>query len=437
MGLNVEQVAGLASDDASLKAGRSLASERRWSGLGRSEHALWGFCQGSGSKPYQTQVDLSGPAFRCSCPSRKFPCKHALGLLLLVAGSPAAAPDAEPPDWVTEWLASREQRDERAQARAEKKEAPPNPEAQARRQAKREERVEAGLEELERWLHDLARQGLAQAPRRPYGFWDEAAARLVDAQASALAGRLQALGGLAAAGGDRWADALLEDLGLVQLLVSAYRRLDALPEDLRAEVRTLVGWTVSQEEVLGSELVRDRWAVLGRRVEEQERLRVQRVWLRGLDSGREALVLSFAAAAQPLDAGLATGTMVDASLAFYPGALPLRALVAEQHAAPEPLEQLPGGSVSAALAARANVLARQPWLWRLPVCLTGVVPVREDGGWLAAEPGGEALPLACDELDGWRLAALAGGRPVALFGEWRREHVRPVSVYAQGRFVLL
>nr|WP_279163542.1 SWIM zinc finger family protein [Rhodococcus erythropolis] len=27
-------------------------------------------------------VDLRGPAYKCSCPSRKFPCKHALGLLV-------------------------------------------------------------------------------------------------------------------------------------------------------------------------------------------------------------------------------------------------------------------------------------------------------------------------------------------------------------------
>src|SRR5258708_19410843 len=105
VGLTAEQVAGLAPDGGSLTAGRGLASERRWSGLGQSGHALWGLCQGSGSKPYQTQADLGGPAFRCSCPSRKFPCKHALGLLLLAADSPAAVPVSEPPEWVAPWLA--------------------------------------------------------------------------------------------------------------------------------------------------------------------------------------------------------------------------------------------------------------------------------------------------------------------------------------------
>ena len=83
-----EQIVALAPDAGSVKAGRELATARKWVSLGRSEQAVWGECQGSGAKPYQTKIDLSEPAFQCSCPSRKFPCKHALGLLL-PAGRPA------------------------------------------------------------------------------------------------------------------------------------------------------------------------------------------------------------------------------------------------------------------------------------------------------------------------------------------------------------
>ena len=58
--------------------------------------------RGSGSKPYATTVDLTGPAFRCSCPSCSFPCKHALSLLTLWASG--ALPAGSEPEFASEWL---------------------------------------------------------------------------------------------------------------------------------------------------------------------------------------------------------------------------------------------------------------------------------------------------------------------------------------------
>ncbi|NGO73036.1 SWIM zinc finger family protein, partial [Streptomyces boncukensis] len=109
-----EQVSALAPDDASRRAGVKLSAPGPWSGAGAGTGAVWGLCKGSGKKPYQTVVDLDGgqgPGFRCSCPSRKFPCKHAVGLLLLWAGGDAAVPEApQPPDWAEEWLTGRRER---------------------------------------------------------------------------------------------------------------------------------------------------------------------------------------------------------------------------------------------------------------------------------------------------------------------------------------
>ncbi|MER7818614.1 SWIM zinc finger family protein, partial [Streptomyces sp. NPDC096153] len=86
-----EQVLALAPDMPSRKAGSRLGTAGPWSGTGGSgAGAVWGLCRGSGSTPYRTVVDTSGPAYQCSCPSRKFPCKHALGLLLLWAGDEAS-----------------------------------------------------------------------------------------------------------------------------------------------------------------------------------------------------------------------------------------------------------------------------------------------------------------------------------------------------------
>ena len=148
--LTSDQILALAPDSSSAKAGAALATARKWSGLGANETAAWGECQGSGKLPYQARIDLLEAAFKCTCPSRKFPCKHGLGLYLLLASDPGLFSGGDSPSWVTEWLTSRAERTERKQQR----EAAPDPEAQAKRAAAREAKVASGLDELELWMRD-------------------------------------------------------------------------------------------------------------------------------------------------------------------------------------------------------------------------------------------------------------------------------------------
>src|SRR5262245_66244673 len=106
------QVVDLAPDDASVTAARRLTNPAIWSETGSTDILVWGKCQGSGRTPYQVSVDLTGPAFRCSCPSRKFPCKHGLALLLLwVDGSGSVADVEQASGFAAEWAAERAARD--------------------------------------------------------------------------------------------------------------------------------------------------------------------------------------------------------------------------------------------------------------------------------------------------------------------------------------
>ena len=140
--------------------------------------------------------------------------------------------------------------------------------------------MEQGLAELERWLSDLVRGGVAAAPSRSYAYWDAAAARLVDAQAPRLARRVRELAGAALAR-DEWTERLVGDLGRLALLVDAARHLDELPPDLGAEVRSQLGFTVASEDVARGEPVEDDWHVVGQVLLEEERLRTRRTWLVG------------------------------------------------------------------------------------------------------------------------------------------------------------
>src|SRR3954452_23540118 len=88
--------AELAPDGRVLRAARELAVPGRWSLLETGGGGAWGELQGSGAAPYRVEARLDGPAGRCTCPSRKQPCKHALALLLLAAEEPERFVAAEP-----------------------------------------------------------------------------------------------------------------------------------------------------------------------------------------------------------------------------------------------------------------------------------------------------------------------------------------------------
>jgi hypothetical protein len=432
---SADQVLHLAPDASAQKAARSLATTRPWRDTGHCADppSLWGLCAGSGATPYQTCVDLTEPAFRCSCPSRKLPCKHALSLMLLWSAG-AVESTGPPPEWVSEWLDSRADRQAKAAARSESRAAAPPREADNKTIQRRAARVEAGLAELDRWLTDQVRQGLAGATRAGYEHWDTMAARLVDAQAPALASSVRRLASVAT-GPDR----LLTELSLIRLLVTAHRRAAELPPGLAATVRTRIGFPVATDLVLAGPRVRDDWAVIGVRDEGDERLMVRRCWLHGVATDRPALVLTFAAAGQPLAADLLPGTVVDADLCFYPGAFPIRALVATRHAPPAPFAAPPGAlTVSQALARYADVLGAEPWLERWPVVLAGVVAVADAGGrWHLRDSDGDALPVERGDDPPWRLVAAAGGSPATVVAEWTTNGLRLLSAWLDGRLIKL
>jgi hypothetical protein len=441
---SIDQVLALAPDASSAKSGKDLAAPRKWSLLGASDVCVWGEIQGSGKDPYRTCIDPGEPAFKCTCPSRKFPCKHSLGLFLILSQQPGALTDKEPPPWAAEWLAKRAQKAEKKAAQAAAPAEPPDPEAAAKaaaaaekRAVAREAKVAAGLEDLEVWLRDLVRSGFAALPGKTSGFWETPAARLVDAQAPGLARRVRELDGITATG-DRWPTRLLERLALIHLACEAWPRMNALAPTTQADLRAVIGFTEKQDDILAQAAVRDRWLVLGQRVEEEDRLRVQRTWLCGAQTRRSALCLTFAAANQPLDTSLVPGTVIDADLAFFPSACPLRVLVKERHGDPSQLQPetaaFPHATVAEAVAFAAESFIANPWLEQVPFGLSGVTPLWLDESWLARDSAGQALPLNVTDEQGWRLAAVAGGHPVALAGEWDGESLRPLSVWAEGRF---
>lgn len=426
-----EQILALAPDASSAKNGEELATPRKWSNLGKKEQAIWGDCQGKGSEPYQVQIDLTETAIKCSCPSHKSPCKHGLGLFLLFARQPDAFTENTPPDWVSNWLNTRQQkRVKKAQSGQVT-----DPAAQAKRVAKRLEKVTAGVEELDRWLRDLMREGLAAVQTQPYSYWDAVAARMVDAQAPGLARQLREMASIPHSGAG-WPERLLEQLGKMHLLVQGFQRLETLPPPTQADIRTSIGWE-QKEEFASALIVRDRWLILGQRVEEQDNLRTQRTWLQGQDTGKAALALNYAYGNQPLDTSLIPGTVIDAELGFFESAYPLRAIIKVRHASPTPLWAMPGEeSIVTALSTYTKALACHPWIEQFPLSLQAIIPLRHHDGWAVRNSAGYLLPITPRFEQGWQLLALSGGHPINVFGEWNGKDFLPLSALAEDKFII-
>ncbi|KES06809.1 hypothetical protein BU52_13570 [Streptomyces toyocaensis] len=435
-----EQVLALAPDAASRTAGSELAAAGPWSAAGSSgEGAVWGLCGGGGSTPYRTVVDVAdagAPAYSCSCPSRSFPCEHALGLLLLWAGGEETVPRAEAPEWAERWIAGRHRREqaanERAGGAAGSPPAPADPEAARRRAERRAERVTAGAVELEQRLADLLRGGLASAAQSGYGLWEETAARMVDAQAQGLATRVRELGALPDTGPGRPVR-VLEECALLHLLARGWLRRERLPRPLAATVRSRIGLPARAD----GPPVRDRWLVLAQYDTADSRLITRRIWLYGTGSGRTALLLSYGAAGRAPELALPVGLALDAEVSAYPGAAQVRVALGDRFAPPAPTEARPPGTTTGRAVARyGEALRDDPWLDAVPVTLGRVTPAPDGDGWQLADADEDAAlpltPAACARPGLWRLVALSGGAPVRVFGECGHQGFTPLAAWPQG-----
>lgn len=457
----VEHVHALAPSPSSLIAAQPVAVPSRWTGLGCDARGLWGRCAGGASEPYDCVVDHVGVAFRCSCPSRRHPCKHALALLLLwVRG---LVPEGAPAGAASTWLLGRAAADAAAPpaaanlppsttvagsdappaagstgaagdvAAADGAEAPPSPPPDPT--AGRDDRVArmvAGLAELDRWLADRLRTGLADPALGRYATWDALAARLVDAQAGSLANRVRRLAGRVGSG-PTWHEQVLAELGLLHLLAQAGRHLGTLPLPLGEAVAAAVGWQVRQADVLAGVPHTDTWVVMGRSDVREDRIEVRRVWLRGATSGQWAMLLSFAAYQQRLDDTWAVGTAAQADLFRYPGVSGLRALVGRRAEHATPHGAVGAVTVAGAAAEAGAVLAAEPWLDRVPVCLVATV-ARSAGRFVLADGTG-SLPLAPADSAVAPLLACTAGAAVPITAEWTPTGLVPLTVHLADRSV--
>jgi hypothetical protein len=415
-------VLALGTDTAARQAA-SMLPGRAWSTLGQTGSRVWGRCRGSGAAPYEVAVDRDTPAYACSCPSRKVPCKHALALLL--RWTDGQVPEAEPPEFVERRLAG-------PPAEAGSRPARPagelaDPEAAAARAATRVARVAAGLDELDLWIGDQLRTGLGGLERGGQVALEAVAARMVDAQAPGVAGMLRGISGELTLEG--WPERVLDQLAALHLLIRAHRRLDRLPPALAATVRSRVGYPVARKDVLALPGVEDDWLAVGQVDTVEYRLETRRVWLWGRRSRRWALWLTFAPAGGAPDTTLTAGSRFTGSLHFYPGAGEHRAVIGAGAEVAGPTAPPPPESLAAARRRFADLVAADPWASRMPTALlVAPVPPGESGGWRLRDLDGAGRDVLGSAGELWPLLAHSRGQAVPVMAEWSTAGIRPVAV---------
>lgn len=465
----IEEVEALAGDARGLSAARLAAVPAKWSAAGCDVEVTWGLFIGAAGEPYQTAVEFSEVTTRCTCPSRKYPCKHALALLLLWAGGHVPEGPGRP-GFVATWMARRAAKaGAAASAVAPAREAdadppgtpprrpraagqpddlppptpPPSDPARDKRAAERMARMIGGLVEFERWTGDCLRGGLTAPSLASYRTWDVVAARLVDAQAPSMANRVRRVGSLVGVGA-MWHERVLGELAVMQLLSTAGRRLAHLDDDLADSVRAALGWTVRQADVLAVAPEAGEWEVLGRSDVLEDRIVVRRIWLRMVSSPtlssptlslptQWALILSFAAYGQSLTETPLPGDRLQAEIHRYPGRRELRSLIGQvtspavaSHVAPTTT------SLAGACDEVGEALAVVPWLERWPICVSAA-PTLVGGRWWLADHTG-SLPLAGVAAPVALLAASAG-RATPIVCEWTADGLVPLGVYVDGRMI--
>jgi hypothetical protein len=162
------------------KNGRGLVLKNKFVGLHHTaDETLWfGYCQGSGKSPYLCSADFAvpdKPVYRCTCPSRQFPCKHSLGLLYArLDGKKFSSAD------LPEELATKR---EKSAARAEKKKADAEKPRQVNKSAlaKKIKAQLEGLDFLEKLTHDVVRLGIGNMNAKTAHELDEQAKQLGNA----------------------------------------------------------------------------------------------------------------------------------------------------------------------------------------------------------------------------------------------------------------
>lgn len=181
MNVTEAYVDSLALNGSAIKNGRDLVKKNSFPLLCQSEDRtiLFGECKGSGKDPYRCSADFAvegNPVFRCSCPSRQFPCKHILGMMYACADGKPFETAPIPPD-LAEKREKAEKREEKKKEAASS-ESPPKRKTNKSALAKKATAQLEGIAIAEKLVLHIVQSGLGSLDKKTLQTAEEQAKQL-------------------------------------------------------------------------------------------------------------------------------------------------------------------------------------------------------------------------------------------------------------------
>jgi uncharacterized Zn finger protein len=382
-------VDALAPDAPSIKNGLKIYNTTPWQ-VYKSDRAIWSAIKGSGKNPYLTQMDINAIAFKCSCPSRKFPCKHSLALGYYLANHPLDTIETqEEPLWVKEWL------DKRQAKAVQKENKPQDPAKKAQKVASKWENLMRDIEYLELFLDDSIKNGILELLNKEPSYWERLTKAMVDRKISGLNRYIHTLASISTAQ-PNWQERVLDQLSTLHLLITTIKRHEELADDVKEEIALLLGWYKTKEELLADTTqmpLDDSWIVLSTTYEESDRLTTRKVYLYGMESQKWAYLLDFSYNGSFNELYL-QGEIFKAKLLFYGNYQP-RALIKVRGAKVEQINSLT--PMTTLQEAHTHFIAQQDafiFLYEDLALVENLMIIKEGEGYSLIDSQGYTMPLS-------------------------------------------
>jgi len=445
---SIEYIKQLCLKSTTFSAGNSLSTGDKLQQLRKSERSVWGSVAGSGPHPYLVFVDLVHPSIKCNCPSRQFPCKHGIAVIIRYVNDPVAFLKESEPEEVKNWIENRSKKTTYSQS--EEKDITEEFLAKKQKQAEktaqnRQDSVSAGIDELMLWMKDHIRLGMLDFPTKPAGYFEKFASRMIDAKAPGLAGWIRAYRDLNYSDKQMWQKGVLEITAKTYLLCKAFHNLDNFEPELKETIKSLVGWTINSKMMLTDEstiTVKDHWLVLGKTTEMQEDLTIHRTWFFGLESGLDAMHLQFEVKHGNTDIiQYIQGMTIEAEMAFFPDAAPHRSLIKKQNKTLEKIPSYPDfcNDWMVQHDRKIELLKQNPWTNNRAFLIAHCKLFKSKEGWVLYDTNLYFRPIVpsfpVDKLIRLFLQTFDQGIDIAIVD--KKEGIYPLGLFINGQYTAL